>query len=83
MLLYFLKDNLVCNAFPKKETHMFLLGGRFAIRHLITLYIILLVVTTLIVRFRKHTFPDISFDNFIPQTLLCVAKVHTYVYISA
>ena len=28
---------------------MFLLGGRFGIRHLITLYIILLVVTTLIV----------------------------------
>ena len=39
----------MCNVFPKKETHMFLLEGRYAIRHLITLYIILLVVTTLIV----------------------------------
>ena len=49
MLLYFLKDNLLCNVFPKKKTYMFILGGRYAIRHLITLYIILLVVTTLTV----------------------------------
>ena len=37
----------MCNVFSKKETHMCLSGGRFAIRHLITLF--LLVVTTLIV----------------------------------
>ena len=49
MWLYFRKDNLVCNIFPKKETHIFLLGERYALRHLITLYIIVLVVTTLIV----------------------------------